>query len=166
MKFTIEKSVLQNAVLISARAVPSKSPISALEGLLIEAGTAITVTGYDLKKAIYTTVDADVDEPGVMVVNSRFFTELIRRLPDGMVTITCDPNNSINVKCGKSEYNIPGLDYSEYPEMPRFNEIQNIEIPQNVLANMINRTLFAISKEEIRQHLCTLGVGKFIHHVR
>ena len=43
MKFTIEKSVLQNAVLISARAVPSKSPISALEGLLIEAGTAITV---------------------------------------------------------------------------------------------------------------------------
>ena len=50
MKFTIEKSVLQNAVLISARAVPSKSPISALEGLLIEAGTAITVTGYDLKK--------------------------------------------------------------------------------------------------------------------
>ncbi len=150
MKFTIEKSVLQNAVLISARAVPSKSPISALEGLLIEAGTAITVTGYDLKKAIYTTVDADVDEPGVMVVNSRFFTELIRRLPDGMVTITCDPNNSINIKCGKSEYNIPGLDYSEYPEMPRFNEIQNIEIPQNVLANMINRTLFAISKEEIR----------------
>ena len=63
MKFTIEKAVLQNAVLISARAVPSKSPISALEGLMIEAGTKITITGYDLKKAIYTTVESDIEEP-------------------------------------------------------------------------------------------------------
>ena len=150
MKFTIEKSVLQNAVLISARAVPSKSPISALEGLMIEAGTKITITGYDLKKAIYTTVESDIEEPGVMVVNARFFTELTRRLPDGMVTVICDDSNNINVKCGKSEYNIPGLDYSDYPEMPRFNEIKKIEIPQNILANMISRTLFAVSKEEIR----------------
>ena len=136
--------------MISSRAVPSKSPISALEGLMIEAGTKITITGYDLKKAIYTTVESDIEEPGVMVVNARFFTELIRRLPDGMVTVICDDSNNINIKCGKSEYNIPGLDYSDYPEMPRFNEIKKIEIPQNILANMISRTLFAVSKEEIR----------------
>ncbi|MBQ8074760.1 MAG: DNA polymerase III subunit beta [Oscillospiraceae bacterium] len=150
MKFIIEKSVLQNAVLISSRAVPSKSPITALEGLMIEAGTSLTITGYDLKKAIYSTVEAEIEEPGIMVVNARFFAELIRRLPDGMITIVCDDNNNINVKCGKSEYNISGLDFSDYPEMPQFNEIKKIEIPQNVLANMINRSLFAVSKEEIR----------------
>lgn len=149
MKFTIEKSVLQNAVLISSRAVPPKSPITALEGLMMEAGTALTITGYDLKKAIYSTVEAEIEEPGIMVINARFFTELIRRLPDGMITVICDDNN-INVKCGKSEYNVSGLDFSDYPEMPRFNELKKIEIPQNVLANMISRSLFAVSKEEIR----------------
>ncbi len=151
MKFTVEKSTLQNAVMITSRAVPSKSPISALEGLLIEGGTSITITGYDLKKAIYTTIEASVEEPGVMVVNARFFGELIRRLPDGMVTVVCNEhNNSINIRCGKSEYDITGLDYSDYPEMPRFNEVRTVEIPQDTLANMISRTLFAVSKEEIR----------------
>ena len=151
MNFTVEKSLLQNAVAVTSRAVPSKSPISALEGLLIEAGKSITVTGYDLKKAIYTTIEADVTEPGVMVVNARFFGEMIRRLPDGQVKVDCDENNnSIHIRCGKSEYDIPGLDYSEYPEMPRFNELKSLEIPQDTLANMINRSLFAVSKEETR----------------
>lgn len=150
MKFIIEKSVLQNAVLTSSRAVPSKSPITALEGLMIEAESSITITGYDLKKAIYSSFDAEIEEPGIMVVNAKFFTELIRRLPDGMITVSCDDNNNINVRCGKSEYNISGLDFSDYPEMPQFSEIKKIEIPQNILANMISRSLFAVSKEEIR----------------
>lgn len=151
MNFTVEKSLLQNAVMIATRAVPSKSPISALEGLLVEAGQTITITGYDLKEAIYTTIEADVFEQGVMVVNARFFGELIRRLPDGMVNVNCDEhNNTIHIKCGKSEYDIPGLDFSDYPEMPHFSELKTLEIPQDVLANMISRSLFAVSKEETR----------------
>ena len=151
MNFTVEKSLLQNAVVVTTRAVPAKSPISALEGLLIEGGKSIRITGYDLKRAIYTTIDADVAEPGVMVVNARFFGELIRRLPDGMVTVNCDEDdNSIHIRCGKSEYDFSGLDYRDYPEMPRFNEVRNIEIPQDTLANMISRSIFAVSKEETR----------------
>ena len=150
MKFTVEKSVLQNSVLIAGKAVPSKSPITSLEGLLFEAGTSVTVTGYDLKEAIHTSVAADVEEPGIMVVNARFFTEMIRRLPDGMVTVTCDENKNITVRCGKSFYNIPGLDVNDYPEMPQFNGIRKIEIPQKILADMIRGTIFAVSKEEIR----------------
>ncbi len=151
MNFTVEKAELQNAVLIATRAVPSKSPISALEGLLIEAGQKITITGYDLKEAIYTTIEAEVTESGTMVVNARFFGELIRRLPDGMVNIQCDENNNIiHIKCGKSEYDISGLDAGDYPEMPRFSELKTVEIPQDVLANMISRSLFAVSKEETR----------------
>ena len=151
MIFTVEKSLLQNATMITTRAVPAKSPISALEGLLIEAGESITITGYDLKKAIYTTIEAEVDEPGVMVVNARFFSEMIRRLPDGNVHISCDERaNNIHISCGKSEYDIPGLNYSEYPEMPRFSEVKTVEIPQDTLANMISRSLFAVSKEETR----------------
>ena len=98
MNFTVEKSLLQNAVIVTTRAVPSKSPISALEGLLIEAENSIKITGYDLKRAIYTSVEAEVSDPGTMVVNARFFGELIRRLPDGMVNINCDEiSNNIHI---------------------------------------------------------------------
>ena len=82
MKIRCEKSILQTAVNNVSRAAPSKSPISALEGLLIEAGQKITITGYDLKEAIYTTIEAEVAESGTMVVNARFFGELIRRRVD------------------------------------------------------------------------------------
>ena len=62
MKFSCEKYLLQNACMTAMRAVASKSPIQALEGLLLEAGDELKITGYDLKKGIYTWIDADVAE--------------------------------------------------------------------------------------------------------
>ena len=150
MKFTCDKSLLQAACNVASRAVPSKSPIASLEGLLIEVGSSIKITGYDLKKGIYTYLDADIYEQGKTVVNARFFVEMLRRLPDGILTFSCDERNGISCKCGKSEYNFIGLDDSEYPEMPKFDGLQKIEIPQNILKSMIDQTIFAVSKDEAR----------------
>ena len=152
MNITIEKSELQNVVNMTMRAVPSKSPIAAMEGLLFEAydGT-LTVTGYDLKRAIYTKIEADIAETGKMLINARFFSDLLRRLQDGMVSIICNErDNRISVRCGKSEYQLSGLDISDYPEIQKFSESQTIEIPQDVLGKMIRRSLFAVAKEETR----------------
>ena len=85
MKFSCEKYLLQTACVIATRAVASKSPIQALEGLLLEAGDDVKITGYDLKKGIYTRIGADVAERGSLVVNARLFGEIIRKLPDGIV---------------------------------------------------------------------------------
>lgn len=150
MKFTCEKSELYEACLIASRAVPSKSPMPSLEGLKLETADKLTVTGYDLKKAIYTTVEIFNAEEGIMLVNAKLFSEMLRRMPEGKITVSCSEKNNINVKCGKSEYNYSGLETEEYPEMPVFDELKNIEIPQNILKNMIQKTLFAVSKEEIR----------------
>ena len=64
MKFNCDKALLQSACSTAARAAASKSPIPALEGLLIEAGAQVRITGYDLKKGIYTGFPADVAVPG------------------------------------------------------------------------------------------------------
>lgn len=151
MKFTCEKEQLQNSVNITLRAVPSKSTIQAMEGLLFECNETITVTGYDLKRAIHTSLEADVFEHGTMLVNARFFAEMLRRLPDGMITLTYDDRTSaVNVKCGKSEFNFLAIDANDYPEIPTFNEMSSVEIPQNILSEMIRRSIFAVSKDEIR----------------
>ena len=77
MKFSCVRSVLQQAVNTAAKAASAKSPIPALEGLLLEAGVGnLKITGYDLKKAIYTRVDADVAEQGSIVLGARIFGDL------------------------------------------------------------------------------------------
>ena len=88
MKFSCTRSELQAAVAIAAKAASAKSPIPALEGILIETTlNGVKLTGYDLKKGIYTNFAADVVQGGSIVVNSRLFGEIIRKLPDGIVMI-------------------------------------------------------------------------------
>ena len=102
MKFSCEKYLLQSACAVAARATASKSTIPALEGLLLEAELGVRVTGYDLKKGIYARVEADVEEKGSVVVGARFLGEMLRRLPDGIVSVSSDANLNVKVKCGRS----------------------------------------------------------------
>ena len=150
MKFSCEKYLLQSACGIASRAAASKSPIPALEGLLLQAREQLTVTGYDLKKGIYTQLEADVKEQGSVVVGARLFGEMIRRLPDGIVTISTDINNNVNVKCGKSEFNFMGISPEDYPEMPVVDGVNNIALPQKILGSMINQTIFAVADNDMR----------------
>ena len=150
MKFTCEKHLLQAACSIASRATAAKSPIPALEGLQISADDRLTVKGYDLRKGIYTTIDADIAQRGSIVVGARLFGEMIRRLPDGMVTVSVDEKDNVSVSCGKSKFNIIGISSEDYPELPRFDSVNNISLPQKMLKSMINQSLFAVSQDEIR----------------
>ena len=149
MKFSCEKYLLQQAVAIASRCSASKSPIPALEGLLIEAGQDVRVTGYDLKKGIYTSFPADVAEPGAIVLNTRLFGEIVRSLPDGVVTVTAD-SVKVKIQCGMSDFDILGTDAEEYPELPSVDRQNAISVPQNVLGKMIRQTIFAVSDNESR----------------
>lgn len=149
MKISCEKYLLQAAVATVSRAAAAKSPIPALEGILLEAGAELKLTGYDLKKGIYTTVPADIEELGSAVINARFLGEVLRRLPDGIVVIE-ENNKAIHLRCGKSEYNFAGLETEDYPELSRVDEIQSISLPQKILKNMIDQTIFAVADNDIR----------------
>lgn len=151
MKFSCEKYQLQNAIATASRATASKSPIPALEGLLISAANGrLRVTGYDLKKGIYTSIESEVEIAGEVVVGARLFGEMIRKMPDGIVSMETDENNNVNVRCGKSEFNFIGINPGDYPEMPAVEGVNNISLPQRILKNMINKTIFAVATNEIR----------------
>ena len=95
-------------------------------------------------------MEADVKEQGSVVVGARLFGEMIRRLPDGIVTISTDVNNNVNVKCGKSEFNFMGISPEDYPEMPVVDGVNNIALPQKILGSMINQTIFAVADNDMR----------------
>ena len=150
MQFSCEKYQLSLAVATAGRAAASKSPIPALEGLLIEATSNVRVTGYDLKKGIYTTFDADVTIPGNIVISSKLFGDIVRKLPDGIVQITSDEYNMVNIKCGNANFNIMGMSSEDYPELPTLDACDTVSVTQDNFAAMVAETSFAISNNESR----------------
>ena len=145
MKFSCEKHLLQAAVAAASRAASAKSPISALEGLLIEAGSGVRVTGYDLKKGIYMNIEADVAQPGsAVLMTAKLFSEMMRLLPDGIVTVEVGDDSRASVRCGQSEYGFMAL------PVPEVDESEAIRIPQKVLRSMIDESIFAVSTNESR----------------
>ena len=150
MKFSCEKYLIQAACAVASRATASKSTIPALEGLLLEADLGLRVTGYDLRKGIYTRIEADVAEKGSIVVGARFLGEMLRRLPDGIVTISADENMNVKVKCGRSEFNFIGISPADFPEIPAVDGVNNITVPQSILRSMITQTIFAVATSDAR----------------
>jgi len=149
MKFTCEKALLQSAISTSSRAVSPKSSIPALEGILLEAGSELRLTGYNLETGIRTVVPADIQAKGSLVLSARLFGEIIRKLPDDTVIFTAE-NYMVNIKCGMSEFNILGTDPEEFPELPTVEYQNSFVITQERLKAMIGQTLFAVSDNESR----------------
>ena len=149
MKFSCEKALLSAAVSITSRAVAAKSSIPAMEGILIEAGTTLRLTGYNLETGIQATVPAEILEGGALVLSARLFGEIVRKLPDDVVVFSSQ-GYTVNIKCGLSEFNILGTDPEEFPELPAVDQQNTLTIKQPVLRSMIAQTLFAVSDNESR----------------
>ena len=149
MKFSCEKALLQAAISTTSRTVSPKSSIPALEGILLEAGNDLRLTGYNLETGIRTIVPADIREEGTLVLGARLFGEIVRKLPDDIVTFQSE-NYMVNIKCGMSEFNILGTDPEEFPELPTVEYQNSLILPQSRLKAMISQTLFAVSDNESR----------------
>ena len=149
MTFTCEKAPLQAAISTTSRAVSPKSSIPALEGILVEAGNELRLTGYNLETGIRTTVPADIQKEGTLVLGARLFGEIIRKLPDDMVSFQAE-NYMVKIKCGMSEFNILGTDPEEFPELPTVEYQNSLILPQSKLKAIISQTIFAVSDNESR----------------
>ncbi len=151
MQFSCEKVLLQSAINTASRAVSSKSSIPALEGLLLEARQdGLTVCGYNMQTGIRTTLSADVQAEGTIVVNARLFGDIIRRMPDDIVTFSLGKNLVITLTCGDARFDIAGLSPDDFPELPEVEDQFALQIPQNILREMIGQTIFAVSTNESR----------------
>lgn len=150
MKFSCEKALLQNAIGVASRTVSPKSSIPALEGLLLIAGDMLTICGYNMQTGIRTKVAADVTEAGELVLNARLFGEIIRKMPDDVVTFTADDKQLVHLSCGDADFDILGLSAADYPELPEVEGDNSVSIQQRTLRDMIEQTAFAVSTNESR----------------
>ncbi len=150
MKFSCEKALLQTAVTTAGRVVAAKSSILALEGVLLEGlDSGLQVSGYNLETGIVTKVEAEVANPGSIVLPARLFGEIIRKLPDDMVSVSTQ-GTKVHISCGPTSFDILGSSAEEFPELPAVDEGNRLNIEQGTLRSMISRVIFAVSDNESR----------------
>ena len=150
MRFTCEKSMLVTGLNITGRTVAQKSSLSVLEGILCTAATGLQLTGYNMETAITYQIDAEVFDAGTCVLPARLFGDIIRRLPEGPVTVVVDDNFKVSIRSGYASFTISAESADDYPELPDVNSGRPIQIPQKKLKELISGTIFAVSENQGR----------------
>ena len=151
MKIVCEKEKMLKAINSVVKGVASKTTMPILEGILIQTNdNQIKLTTYDLEIGIEYIMDCEVIEQGNIVVNAIMFSEIIRKLPDAEIKITLNNQNLLEIECEGSLYKLATMNPDEFPELPKIDIENSIDIEQNILKSMIRKTIFAVSSEENR----------------
>lgn len=151
MKIVCYKDKILKAINSVVKGVASKTTMPILEGILIQTNdNEIKLTTYDLEIGIEYIMECEVKEQGSTVVNAIMFSEIIRKLPDTEIFISVNDKNLLEIECEGSLYKLATMNPDEFPELPKIEIENSIEVDQNVLKNMIRKTIFAVSSEESR----------------
>ena len=158
MKFTIKRNAFIKKLTDVQRAISSKTAIEILTGLKITVTeNSITLTGSDSDISIENEISTDdsnyellIDEPGSIVLPARFFSEIIKRLPESTFTIEVNEHFQATIKSGQTEYQVNGVDADNYPHLPEIDTNEQLTIPADIMKQVINQTVIAVSTQESR----------------
>ena len=151
MKIICDKNTLSDAIQTVSRAVAVKSNLASIEGILFvaENGT-LTLTGYDFEMGIKTTFECDVEMEGDVVLNANLLGNIVRKSASDEIAIECDDKMNCKIKCGIAEYNIKGIDSTDYPDFPSPSSDNSIKIDNSLFCEMVDYVIYAVSQDEKR----------------
>ena len=149
MKIICSKSNLVKGVSIVSKAVPSKTTMPILECILIDATTdIIKFTANDMELGIETIVEGDIIKKGMIAIDARIFSEIVRKLPDNEVVIEADENLQTTITCEKAKFNISSKAGDEFSYLPYVEKNETILLSQFTLKEIIRQTIFSIADND------------------
>ena len=149
MKIICKKSDLAKGVSIVSKAVPSKTTMPILECILIDATLdTIKLTANDMELGIQTKIEGEVLNHGMIAIDARIFSEIVRKLPDNEVTIETDDNFQTTIICEKAKFDIAAKSGDDFTYLPIIEREQTIILSQFTLKEVIRQTIFSIADNE------------------
>ena len=149
MKLVCPKNNLLKSVNIVLKAIPGKTTMPILECILIDASANnIKFTANDMELGIETIVDGMILEKGIVAVNAKIFSDIIRKLPDSDVTIETDDNLTTTITCEKAKFSISSKSGEEFSYLPFVERDSSITVSQFTLKEVIRQTIFSIAATE------------------
>lgn len=149
MKLVCSKSNLLNGLQIVSKAVPSKTTMSILECILIDASKGvIKLTANDMELGIETTIEGEIADKGIIALDAKIFLDIVRKLPDNDVTIETDASYKTTITCEKAKFNIIGKSGEDFSYLPLIERDDSIVISQFTLKEVVRQTIFSISDND------------------
>ena len=158
MKVTLSRSIFTQELQTVQRAISTKTTMPILTGVKISlsnAGLTLTGSNADISIESFLSVTNEkaqmtIERTGSVVLQARFFGEIIRRLPEDYFTLEVIESNQVIITSGKANFTVNGLDAESYPHLPVVDSQNQIQIPIHVLNKLISETVFAVSQHESR----------------
>ncbi|GEQ49726.1 DNA polymerase III subunit beta [Tetragenococcus koreensis] len=158
MKVTLNRTSFTQQLQTVQRAISSKTTMPILTGVKIDlSNNGLTLTGSNADISIESFLSSEdekaqmtVESSGSIVLQARFFSEIIRRLPEDHVTLEVLENNQVEITSGKANFLVNGLDPESYPHLPTVDRQKEIQLPVDMLNKLINETVFSVSQHESR----------------
>ena len=149
MKLICSKSNLLHGVNIVSKAVPTRTTMAILECILIDASAnEIKLTANDMELGIETKIEGEIAERGIIALDAKIFSEIVRKLPDSDVVIETDSNFKTTITCGKAKFNIVGKSGDDFSYIPFIERNECISISQFTLKEVIRQTIFSIADND------------------
>ncbi len=163
MKVTFEKSKLLGALGPAAGISQTKNTLVSVDGLLFECPpnkrygdydldnpNLCRISAFDLEKGLRTTIECNVYEEGLFVINTQKILQIVRALPDGDITLEIDQSGKVQISGGYSQFEIAATPGEDFPTMPMFIGENIYKIPQYKIRSLISETVFAVAQNDQR----------------
>lgn len=149
MKLICSKASLLKGVSIVSKAVPSRTTMPILNCILIDASAnEIKLTANDMELGIETVIEGEIEERGIIALDAKFFSEIVRKLPDNDVVIESDDTFQTTITCEKAKFNIVGKSGEDFSYLPYIEKNESISISQFTLKDVVRQTIFSIADND------------------
>lgn len=155
MKFKVNSRELRDVIGRIIGVVPIRTTIPAIENLLLEtAKKKLIISATDLEISMSTQVDIDNSVDGKVTVNAKEFFDIVRNLDESDIEVSVDENLKLTLKTKSGSFRFACTSAEEYPTLPTISEsAETSSIPADSLRNVIEKTIFAVSKDEHRRSM-------------
>ncbi len=156
MKIKVMKNEILEAAIPSVGFASNKNTIASTEGILLKtvSDKECELTAYDLEKGMKTTVTCIVEESGAGIINCQRFIQIIKAMPEGLLTIEINESNlKARISAGTSEFELYALSASDFPDLPELRGDRGFKIRQDALRAIIQKTQFAIAVNSVKPEL-------------
>lgn len=158
MNFTINRSAFISQLNNVLRAISSKTTIPILTGLkmvvnednIVLTGSNSDITIESVINANYAENDLTIEATGAIVLPARFFSDIVKKLPDKKVTIEVTSGFQADITSGSAKFQINGQDAENFPHLPEIETNKSVTLPNDILKEVIRQTVIAVSKQESR----------------
>ena len=150
MKFSINKTELQNALAVVMKGTSTRSTLPILSGIYIETQEdSLLLQATDLELSIQYHTSALIEEPGKTVLPGKLFSDIVKNMPDAAIHIDVQDDAAV-ITCDTSSFSIKTLSADDFPGFPHVDIEQEISVPFDTFAAMVKRVARIVSKDESR----------------